>query len=213
MHFRTRSVPLLEGCTSCGTRYLWSVSVEDILLRGYLHLGVKQQQSLLSGKCIGFTAARSGPLFSTGAEGECCHDGPCSAQENRGPYGVPDQRGVRDPGALGRVWCVWRGGTLKPRGQDVGFFLGTGAPTRHSFVNSYTQVFLLKSTCCVPATVLAVGETVVKEALPRGVHVPGETDTWKESYYASFSMLEFVAGEMDSQKEPPQSPETGKKVP
>lgn len=67
--------------------------------------------------------------------------------------------------------------TLKPRGQDVGFFLGTGAARRHSFVNSYTQVFLLKSTCCVPATVLAVGETVVKEALPRGVHVPGETDT------------------------------------
>ena len=59
------------------------------------------------------------------------------------------------------VTQVGRGESAVCEGSEAGggLFLGKGAPRRPLFISSLTQIFL-------PATVLALGETVVKEALP-----------------------------------------------
>lgn len=55
-----------------------------------------------------------------------------------------------------------RGRCQDSRGLGLGFSVGLGAPRRHSFVNSFTQVSEL-SICCVSATVLGAGDTTGEE--------------------------------------------------
>lgn len=104
------------------------------------------QQLLLRGA----PESPQGPLVSPGVEGECGDGGPCTAEENRSPYGVPDQRGVRDPGELGLVSLEFGGDedVRDPEALGWGFSSGVGTPEGiHWPVHSFRSFYLVSASC------------------------------------------------------------------
>lgn len=86
--------------------------------------------------------------------------------------------------------CVCTEDVQAPR-PGGGVFLRTGSTSQAS-VYEFTHVFL-PSVCYVSGTVLGAGDA--RGALPRGVHVPGKTDAYKESYSSTSAVL--GSGAMD----------------
>lgn len=67
-------------------------------------------------RCLkAFESRRYEPLVSF--SGDRCDGGSCAAQENRGPHGVPDQRGVRHSGEPRRA-RLCKEGCRGPKARD-----------------------------------------------------------------------------------------------
>ena len=128
-------------CILCGT-----VRFEDSLVCGLLHLRVSSHSRLLGEVRRVHRCSGRSFFYPTGAEGQCCHDGPCPAQENRGPHGFPDQRGVRDAGEPWWIWWGMRMLRLQDQGDEI--FLGNGS-IQEAFVQViHSSLFIKDCQLC-----------------------------------------------------------------